>query len=331
MSEPVRFVILGAGAIGGVVGARLHESGHDVMLIARGAHGDAIAARGLRLETPRERLTLEIPVAPTPAQAGIRAGDVVLLCTKSQDTWGALGAVRDAALSAGIRVPVACLQNGIDNERMALRLFNEVLGAVVMVPAAHLEPGVVLAYGGNLAGSIDVGSFPSGTGALCEQVSAALASSRFDSTPRADIMRFKNAKLVNNLGNAVQAVCGAGDDTEELARRLQEEGRAVLHAAGLECEAGDVSDVRGRWERWGVGEIAGRPRGGGSTWQSVARGAGSVETDFLNGEIVLRARLHGMPAPLNRLLQELATETVRDGHPPGWLPAADVLARAERS
>ena len=47
----MRFVVYGAGAIGGVIGARLHQHGHEVVLIARGAHLEAIRARGLRIES----------------------------------------------------------------------------------------------------------------------------------------------------------------------------------------------------------------------------------------------------------------------------------------
>ena len=49
-----RYVIYGAGAIGGVVGARLHQSGHEVVLIARGAHLEAIQTHGLTLTTGGE-------------------------------------------------------------------------------------------------------------------------------------------------------------------------------------------------------------------------------------------------------------------------------------
>ena len=85
----------------------------------------------------------------------------------------------------------------------------------------------------------------------------------------------------------------------------------------------------GRGDRWQVGEIEGYPRGGGSTWQSLARHAGAVETDFLNGEIVLEARLLGMPAPVNELLQALTAQMAREGRPPGWLAPTEVLARLD--
>src|SRR2546428_7498390 len=86
----MRFVIYGAGAIGGVIGARLHEHGHEVVLIARGEHRRAIERDGLRLETPEGAATLRIPVAGHPSEFDLRiADDIVVLAMKSQDTAGA--------------------------------------------------------------------------------------------------------------------------------------------------------------------------------------------------------------------------------------------------
>jgi 2-dehydropantoate 2-reductase len=322
----VRFVIIGAGAIGGVVGARLHQAGRDVLLVARGAHHDAIVAHGLRFETPQERLTLAIAVAPSPDAASFRVDDVVLLATKSQDTATALDALREAA---PVTTPVVCVQNGVENERVATRRFATVYGAVVMAPTAYLEPGVVQAYGTALTGQIDIGRYPNGVDDRCREICDALRAARFDSEPRTDIMRFKHAKLLANLGNAVQAICGPDSDSHELLERVREEGRAVLRAAAIEFTADDVTDVRQRWERWQVGEIEGRQRAGGSTWQSIVRGTGSIETDYLNGEIVLRGRQVGVPTPVNELLQALAHQTVRDQHPPGWLSPDEALARLQ--
>jgi 2-dehydropantoate 2-reductase len=304
----------------------MHQSGHDVLLIARGAHHDAIAANGLRFETPVEGATLRIPVARDPAEGRVGDGDVVLLCTKGQDTWAALRALRDVAPRG---VPVVCVQNGVENERIAARLVDDVLAGLVMIPSQHLEPGVVLSLGANLSGSLDIGVYPSGSSELCEQICGALSASRFESTPRPDIMRFKHAKLINNLANSVQAVCGIDDEAEELTLRVRSEGRAVLEAAGIACDVADVANAAGRFRRYGVTTVPGHVRGGGSTWQSVTRGTGAVETDFLNGEIVMRGRLLGLPTPVNRLMQQLVLEMVRDGHAPGWLSAQEVLARLE--
>jgi 2-dehydropantoate 2-reductase len=322
----VRFVVIGAGAIGGVVGARLTQAGREVMLIARGSHYEAIASDGLTLETPTERVTLQIPVVRAPREVDFAPDDVVLLATKSQDTQPALQALRDVAPT---ETPVVCLQNGVENERVALRLFPKVYGAVVMSPTAHLHPGVVQAYGAALTGQIDIGCYPSGADDLCQTVCDALRTARFASEPQADIMRSKHAKLIANLANAVQAICGDDAGSRTLIERVREEGREVLRAAGIEFEDEHVSNLRGRWESWEVGEIAGSARAGGSTWQSIARGTGSVETDYLNGEIVFQGRRIGMPTPVNELLQALAQQSAREQHEPGWLSSQDVLSRLE--
>jgi 2-dehydropantoate 2-reductase len=320
----MRFVVIGAGAIGGVVGARLSQAGHEVVLVARGPHYEAIKRDGLVLETPMERVTLRLPIAPAPDEVSFDADDVVLLATKSQDTVAALTALRDAART---ETPVVCLQNGVENERVAARIFSDVYGAVVMSPTAHLEPGVVQAYATALTGQIDVGRYPNGIDDRCRAVCRALADARFASEPHADIMRLKYAKLIGNLANAVQAICGEDSGAGPLVERVRDEGRAVLSAAGIEFTDEHVSDLRGRWESWQVKEIAGHARGGGSTWQGVVRGTGSVETDYLNGEIALQGRLVGIATPVNDLLQSLARETIRERRRPGWLSAADVLAR----
>ncbi|HET8976836.1 MAG TPA: 2-dehydropantoate 2-reductase [Solirubrobacteraceae bacterium] len=320
----MRFVVFGAGAIGGVVGARLHQAGFAVSLIARGEHRDAIRRAGLTLVTPEEHTVLEIPVAGGPAEVGWTGEDVVLLATKSQDT---LGALTDLRAAAGPTVPVVCLQNGVENERLALRLVDSVYGAVVMCPAAHLQAGVVEAYTTTVTGMIDIGRYPDGVDARCEDVCAALEGARFDSHPTPDVMRLKHAKLLLNLANVVHALFGPGDASDEVTERAQAEARAVLTAAGVAFVADEVTDIRGRWERMGVRDIEGRARAGSSTWQSLSRGT-ALETDYLNGEIVLQGRLHGVPTPVNELLCRRAWEAVQERRAPGSLDPGDVLAVA---
>ncbi|HWF72858.1 MAG TPA: 2-dehydropantoate 2-reductase [Solirubrobacteraceae bacterium] len=319
----MRFVVYGAGAIGGVIGARLHQAGHEVLLIARGAHYRAIAAGGLRLESPEESVVLEIPVFEHPAAVPWREDDAVLLCTKTQDTAGALGAL---AAIAPDQVPVVCVQNGVENERLALRSFANVYGALVMAPTAHLEPGIVQAYSRPLSGGIDVGRYPRGIDATAEALASALAASRLSSLARPEIMRWKYAKLLTNLGNVTQALFGQDAGEGELADRAREEGRAVLGAAGIDF-AGDDEDAERRRDLLHLGDIAGRERGGGSTWQSFTRGAGSIETDYLNGEVVLLGRLHGVPTPVNALLCALARRALASGARPGDPAPGDVLAQ----
>ena len=72
--------------------------------------------------------------------------------------------------------------------------------------------------------------------------------------------------------------------------------------------------------------MAGIERTGGSSTQSLARGTGSIETDWLNGEIVLLGRLHGVPVPANAWFVDLSVRLVREGRQPGAISAAEVVA-----
>ncbi|HXY43702.1 MAG TPA: ketopantoate reductase C-terminal domain-containing protein, partial [Acidimicrobiales bacterium] len=149
------------------------------------------------------------------------------------------------------------------------------------------------------------------------------------SEARADIARWKWGKLLLNLTNAVEAVCGSLSRGGELSKRVRREGVECLEAAGIEF-VGNEEDRARRGDLLKVLPAKGTERGGGSSWQSLARGAGSIESDYLNGEIVLLGRLHGFPTPLNATLQRLASEGARDLRSPGWMSESEVLAAAGR-
>jgi len=321
----VRVVVVGAGGIGGTIGARLHQSGYDVALVARGAHGEAVRERGLTFATPEERVRLRIPAYDRPGDLTWTADDVVVLATKSQDTETAARALLAAT---GPDLPVVSAQNGVANERTLSRWFGHVHGMCVMMPTAHLEPGVVVAHSAAATGILDLGGFPEGTDDVDEALSAALRASRIESVPRPDIMRWKYRKLVNNLGNAVQALCGTRLDSEDAKATLDllvGEAGLVFDAAGI-VPVSDEEDDERRADHLQLRPVAGEARSGGSTWQSLRRGSG-VETDFLNGEIALLGRLHGVPTPVNAAIQHLMREAACRGEGPGTMSPSELLAR----
>ncbi|HYD10103.1 MAG TPA: ketopantoate reductase C-terminal domain-containing protein, partial [Acidimicrobiales bacterium] len=112
--------------------------------------------------------------------------------------------------------------------------------------------------------------------------------------------------------------------TGPLYERVRAEGEGVLRAAGIAFATAE-EDAERRGDILQMKPIDGAMRGGGSTWQSLARGTGTVEADLLNGEIVLLGRLHGVPTPANALFQRLATEAARERKPPGHLTAEEAL------
>ena len=196
----------------------------------------------------------------------------------------------------------------------------------VMCPATHLEPGVVVASSAPVTGLMDVGRYPSGVDALAEAFAAALEASTFRSVAWPDIMAWKRQKLLMNLANPIDALCGMDSDTARTLFRLaRSEGEAALAAAGLPV-VGRHADRDRRGELLRILPVAGRERGGGSTWQSLRRGSVSVETDWINGEIVLLGRLHGVATPVNALLQRLAAEAAAAGTGAGSVDAGSLLA-----
>lgn len=328
----MRYIVIGAGGVGGTIGGRLAQAGHDVVLVARGPHLDALRAQGgLRLTTPEGTSVISVPAVSGPDEIELTGGDVLLLATKTQDAEAALTGwawrpIRHGTVAAG-DLPVLCAQNGVASERLALRRFRHVYGVCVWLPATHLEPGAVEAQGAPLSGLLHVGRYPSGTDETIERIGADLAASRFLAPVVPDIMRWKYGKLMANLANAIEAVSGLARDehSKELRRRARAEGRAVLDAAGI-AYAGDDENARFRADQVQIVKINGNERGGGSSWQSLTRGTGSIEADYLNGEIVLLGRELGIPTPVNEMLQRLANQAARERRAPGSLNAEEVLA-----
>ena len=319
----MRFVVIGAGAVGGVVGGLLHRSGAEVVLIARGAHLERIQERGLRLLSFQGDTDEQVTAVGSVAEVDWRENDVALLGAKS-DATNAL--VPELATVAPPSVSVVCLQNGIANEPAAVRWFEKVYGITVMAPTTHMEPGVVEANCGPVAAILDIGRYPSGVDDTARDVAAALERANMVSVPRADIMRWKNRKLVSNLGNAVNAACAPGDAADELLRQVRAEGEGVLAAAGYDV-ATTAEDRERRGDILQRYPRENRTRGGSSSWQSLARGTGAIETDYLNGEIVRIGREIGHPTPANELIRRLAVTMAKERAEPQSNDAAAVLAQ----
>ncbi len=318
----MRYTIYGAGAIGGVIGAKLFQHGHDVRLVARGAHLHAIKESGLTFKTPLETCNLRIPTVGHPSELAFADDDVVLLTVKTQDTAAAL---LDLRAAAGADVPVVCAQNGVENERLAARMVSRVYAMLVLLPAVHLEPGVVIANAAPVSGILDAGCYPSGVDAVIEQVTAALDTSGFSSRPAADAIRWKYAKLLANLRNALQAACGSHPDVGPLYQMARTEAIECYRRAGIDWASDDEIRAR-RTSISAAAPVDGAARAGGSTWQSLARATGSTESDYLNGEITLLGRSHGVATPVNAALQQLSARMAREGRPPGSVDPADIEA-----
>ena len=313
------YVVYGAGAVGGVIGGPLHRAGLPVTLVARGDHLAAIRRDGLLLDTGDGRHRIDAPATDTAADVDWSTDSVVVLAVKSHQAHDALADLRRHAPDD---VAVVCATNGVATETAALRLFARTYAVCVMLPATHLEPGVVVAGCHPTPAILDIGRIPAGTDATTAAVSADLRAAGIASRERPDILAWKRRKLLMNLGNGVDASFTRGEAADQLADLAVAEGERVLAAAGLEVVTA-AADTQRR------GSILRRrtdlERRGGSTWQSLSRGTGDSEIDYLAGEVVLLGRLHDVPTPVNAAVVTATRSLAYAGAEPRSLDAAAVL------
>lgn len=319
----MRYVVIGAGAVGGAVGTALLAAGCSVTLVARGRHLQALRLEGMTVARPSGTTRHTVTAAGSPDEVGLTSDDVLLLAVKSQDTpaavaeWSRAEVPRvDGRVGVGALLPLVCLQNGLENERVAQRHFDRVLAACVWIPGQLVEPGVVVLPGADHIGAVDVGLFPSGVDGVSEQLAADLSRGGIVGRATIDTMRLKYYKLLANIRNVVTALFPTGTEATAIGLAAQQEARAAVMAAGVDLDDLETEAVRVA-PLTRLGTVEGYGFAGNSTVQSLASGAGSVETDYLNGEVVLLGHLHGVPTPVNRALQRLAARAARAGAAPG--------------
>jgi thiosulfate/3-mercaptopyruvate sulfurtransferase len=319
-----RYLIIGAGAIGAGVAAELTMAGVPAVLIARGNNAAALRRDGLLYVRHDGEHRVTVEVAGGPGDVELDANDVLVLATKSQDTEQVLQDWAHRPVRGAETVPILSLQNGLENERMALRRFPQVLGAVVWLPASHMAPGEVVARAAPVTGAFWIGDYPSGHSPVADEIAADLRTAGYHANTVPNVVEWKAAKLLSNLVNALDALYAPSDLRNRVTAALQDEGRRVLQANGIEPAPFIGEAVEVRADVVAI-DIPGRTVPYSSTWQSLAR-AGSVETDYLNGEIVLLARLSGQEAPLNEAVQRRIARATREGVQAGSLTDDD-LAR----
>lgn len=337
----MRYVIVGAGAIGGGIAARLaqHSVEHPPLLIARGENARAIMRGGLRFRSPDEDASVPVAIATTPAEVTLRPDDVLVFATKTHQVHAALlewvdQAVTDAGGrvlgNAGELLPVFMALNGVESERVAARLFRRVFGVCVWMPAVHIAPGEFAVRIAPVSGMFIIGRYSGvrsdGDDELLSTLRDDWQASTFRIHAVNDVKRWKYSKLIGNLGNAAQALVGAAVDSGDVVDVLRAEGRAVLEHAGI-ATASDDEEAELRGDVFSIRPIAGLTGElGGSSWQSLVRGSGSIETDYLNGEIVMLSRLNGLDAPANEAVQNAARAAARLRLQPGSMSIDELRA-----
>ncbi len=301
----MRIIIVGAGAIGGSLAAELALSGADVLVVARGAHGQRIADAGLHYRTPHQECQVPLAIVPAIEELELGRADLAILTTKLGDTEAAAKSL--AQLDPAL--PVLALQNGVAGESMAAKHMQHVYGGMVYLPATYLEEGSVDNYCSNGPGALRMGPYQGESLSIFDQLTSSLVAAGFHAATVDAIMPWKYGKLLTNLGNALQLVCTTWSEAGALYAGAVAEGEACLQAAGIPYLSVDelVAAVSVETDK-----IAGKARPGGSMWQSVARKR-APEVDYLNGLIVELGSTRGVPTPVNSMLVKAAWQTYHHG------------------
>ena len=277
----MNILVVGTGAVGGYYGALLHRSGHDVTLVARGEHLEAIRGSGLRIESVTSG-DFTIRPAATDRPDGSWKADLALFCVKGYDNPSA---IETMAPAVGKDTSVLTLQNGIGSGDELAAAFGEesVLLGVTYVDAVKKGPGVVAELGGEC--SIVFGETVGGPSARGQAVRQALDGAGIEVRHTSNVTR--------ELWNKLLFICGLSGmtcitrapfsevldmpETLDMASTVVGEAEAVARAKGIDLDPDIVDGIMSRYQTTGRNLLS-------SMFTDLKRG-NPLEVGVLNGAV----------------------------------------------
>ena len=320
----MNIAVIGAGAIGSVIGGLLSKAGEDVTLIGRRSHVNAINQNGLILDAESGKTVIQVKAAENLDFIP----DLALLTVKTQDVESS---VRKAQLFLSGAL-VVTMQNGVQSDDIVAGILGKenIISSIVLFNIGFLEPGKA-SYSKVLSKTALLIGEPFGAKGKRLQSLLALFNKALPTDISDDIRGAHWTKLLQNLNNAVPAVTGLPiqegnqyPQIRELNIKLMKEGLEVIKIAGIKTTpvpgftvslmetiakmplAESSSMLKNITESLGKLPIL------GSTLQSIKRGK-STEIDYLNGEIVNLGKKKGIPTPINSLIVELVHQVENTG------------------
>ncbi len=321
----MRFIIVGAGAVGSVVGSHLTKAQAQVVLVGDPPHIEKIRRQGLTLTGKYGEFVTHPSACSSLTEWQYQPDDVIFLAVKTYDTPVAL---EQLATKVPADTPIFCLQNTVSNEPLAAQHFTRVYGVALHLGARFIFPGEVSHLGGN---TLVIGRYPRGQGALTDTIVTALNSASLHGVSTDDVMAYKWAKLCINLLNSPMAILGlsgeeAWNDGEvrPFLAEILDEAKQVLGKAEIPLKTlpGDQSltEMIAAFRR---ADFAPRPlseqalRVYPSMWQDLYCRRGRTEARYLNGKIVELGQQMAIPTPVNALLVQVADRMAERRELPG--------------
>jgi 2-dehydropantoate 2-reductase len=329
----MNIVVLGAGAVGSVLGGLLALKKHDVRLVCRDQHAAAITTNGgLRVRSATGDYFAQLRASSTIEGKDLCEDTCVFVTAKSYDT---ADCVEQLASIAPKELPVICFQNGIANEEIVKERFDNVYGAVCRMTCSMIQGGQASFRG---FGRILVGRYPKGVDAMAKKVVKCLGDAGCQSCASRSIVADKWLKLAVNTQSTFHAIIDPRDHDAneffELKISVLEEARRVLKAHKVRPRSCDGKDMT-------IEEVIAdlrRPRAPrhspgmkvhNSTWQNLYLKRDRIENEFIHGPVIELGRKYKIPVPCNEVALEFVTKCHREQLGPEAFRLSDVLAAIE--
>lgn len=322
-----KIAIVGAGAIGSLIGGLLARAGEDVTLIARQGHVEAIQAKGLLIEGVLGRLTIPVKAS----QALDFRPDLALLAVKTQDVETTCRQIKALVQDT----PIVTLQNGVRSDNIVASILpgENILSGVVMLNVQFLEPGKIT-YA--RSGSLIIGEAMGRNGRRVRDIQT-LLNRAIRTEINVNIQGVHWTKLlVNNLANGLEAMTGQSikecmrhAGLRKISIMTLKEGHQVIekagfHTAPLPGVPAPIMEFIIRSPAPIAARVLSLAMGSSntlsSTLQSLRRGR-PTEIDYLNGEIVRLGQQVGLATPYNARVVEIVKGVEKSHlfHPPDEL------------
>jgi 2-dehydropantoate 2-reductase len=294
----LRIAIVGAGGVGGYFGGRWAEAGHDVILLARGPHLEALRARGLILHSPLGQTRLHLPAAEAAEEVG--EVDLIVLTTKA---WQLPSAAEGLGPMVGRDTLVFGLQNGVEAAGVLAGFFprDRVLGGTCRIISFIREPGVIQHVG--VDPTVVFGPLPGSGGDRAERVSRELEGARGVTLRLSDDIeseiwrKFLFFAPVSGVGSVTRAPIGVIRQVprvREILKRAVQEVYQVAVAKGIGLPGSAVTKA--------MQFIDAVPPDGTSSMQRDFRDGRRTELEALSGAIVRFGADLAMEVPVHSML-----------------------------
>jgi 2-dehydropantoate 2-reductase len=294
----MKFVIAGAGGVGGYIGVRLAEAGHEVAWLVRGRSLAALREKGIVLKAPQGEVKLG-PQKASEGAADLGAADAVIVTVKLYDLEALAPLLAPAAGAGTAIVP---LQNGVEAHTMLAKALpgTRPLKGTVSIKSSLASPGIVDAkseFCRMRFGEAD-GKASARTERLAETMSAAIGVSAV-ATPEIELDLWKKFVMLTSF-SATSCLARAPigrvlDDPGAHAFALDaaEEASAVGRARGVKLPADIVETT--------LKQVVGMPRDGKPSMLEDLEAGRRLELPWLSGAVVRLGKEAGVPTPLHTM------------------------------